>query len=1087
MRNTKIYLWIVLVVCLAASAQAIVIDDFTLWNSSVLVMSMENSALDSSPKATNPSVASGSPTFVASCYIGGCYGFNGDDAFNAGGTRLFGTGSTDYMLCGWANLSSSSGDDSSLMGVNPTGAEPYTLWRAVRSANQHQAGQWQDGGSSVFADGTDIQGVGWTHVCLSYNGTHIANYENGVLINSGAITTTSVGTSVFAIGSEWEISYQNFMIGALDEVYWFNKSFYQPTYTYAGRKGTAAVAYYLSQKVSALGNGTAAGLPDSITIISPTNNSVNNSLAINISFTPTFNTSLTATSCNLTTNISGTWKTTYNISYTTLDMCPFSGLGCYINGSISTFNFTAPTSGDYLYGLTCYDADANMFSSQNRTIAIDTINPMLVGTNFTNNTLIANENKLFQFNFTDPHLFRVTAQLNSLVLENRTGLTDPDYMLNISINSTLLTLINTLTIEAADGHTANELVSADSWDVKNGLFNNYLQYDIGSDDTSIKMYEVDQSFGDSWDTQQYSDRFKESFTPSKTKDVYTFVVESNEKIFIYNSKDGKYGGKWLITGNHWKDFVVEGENYKIGDIRQINDYKVEVDVSGIKGDSIQFSSTGDLNVVTLVYTVLGSSAEVQYTTPVIEGQTTIYNLNLNISDTSLIDVNASLLLNGSLVSATKVQNPTNYTFSVTTSAPLINLSVINISNAWQLTFQGGGTASLPFNQTVYQINIDNCTTPGSVPAITFYGRDEETDGAVNDTRLNIDLDVWFDEFNESRAFNFSFSGNDHYSLCIYPNTTTYLTNAIAEYGTKGATLLQYTDRKYYLVNYTFDNIVDSVYLYHLNQSVSTDVKLIVYDERTSQRIPNAYIKILRYYPGEGSYKTVEIERTDDSGETLGKLVLADVFYKFIVEYPQGTIALDTEVQKILSNTKTFSIASEPGIVLSDWKNYINTLSTASCNSQTGVCRFVFSDKNNVARNATALIYETNDYGKSLIHSNSTLSSSGALVYTAALANGSYYTAEYYIDGTLVNSADMDIGESFLTAYGSSSVSLLIPLILLLIVVMAALIDVGAIGIIVGSMVVIGGAVLIGILPLGAVAIWSFMAMAGVLVFKLWRN
>jgi hypothetical protein len=83
---------------------------------------------------------------------------------------------------------------------------------------------------------------------------------------------------------------------------------------------------------------------------------------------------------------------------------------------------------------------------------------------------------------------------------------------------------------------------------------------------------------------------------------------------------------------------------------------------------------------------------------------------------------------------------------------------------------------------------------------------------------------------------------------------------------------------------------------------------------TGQRLENAYVKLLRYYPemdneSMNAYLTVEVGKTDSNGQTGLKGVLADVWYKFIIEYPANTIVYNGDIQKLLTDNVEIPVSN----------------------------------------------------------------------------------------------------------------------------------------------------------------------------------
>jgi len=361
----------------------------------------------------------------------------------------------------------------------------------------------------------------------------------------------------------------------------------------------------------------------------------------------------------------------------------------------------------------------------------------------------------------------------------------------------------------------------------------------------------------------------------------------------------------------------------------------------------------------------------------------------NISSLNFNDINATFDFGGQGYSVTKNTALTNMTFSVSGISYNTSTSV-NIPYNWNFSFINDGTINHSFTQPVYVINISNCITQPTwinIMNITFY--DEETLNVSQPTDLNMQV-----LYNDT-IYGLSFTGRNNYSVCIHPNSTNITIDAIMEYYKEDV----YSNRKYYLNDYNIDNVSNTLNLYNINETVSSDVILTVYDKSTGQVIPEAYIKILRYYPqGEISsqYQTVEIEKTDVQGQTGAKLVLADVWYKFIIEDRNGDILLNSDIEKILTTDKLIGISSESTLLL-DYNALLDIYKDVSCDKSTKICRFTWSNPTNVPITGELKIFRDNGFRKDLVYSNSVISAAATIAYQVTGNITQYaYSAEGWI-------------------------------------------------------------------------------------------
>ena len=378
-------------------------------------------------------------------------------------------------------------------------------------------------------------------------------------------------------------------------------------------------------------------------------------------------------------------------------------------------------------------------------------------------------------------------------------------------------------------------------------------------------------------------------------------------------------------------------------------------------------------------------------------------------------------------------------------------------------------------------SLDNCSN-NSIVVLNITGKDEETDGYVN-MSLNIYMYPSLG-YETSMNLTYELRGKSSYTFCSKINTTDLRVDSIMEYG-GGNT---YTDRKYYLNNFSIDtSTVNDVYLYHLNNSKASEIVFTVFDTTTGDKVPGAYIKILRYYPGENVYRTVEIAKTDEVGESLGKMVLADVFYKFIIEIPAGTVKLTTDVLRILSLTRSFGISFVENY-LDTWNKIHDVSYSTTCTKSTQTCRVTWSDSSNTVKSVTLEIWRTNGITDELLSTQTTASAAGTISYTIVEAtDGNDYTAKAFAKSNpdwSFGYASLPFPDSPFFTNETHRLASLFPLFLLVIVIVFALIDWGAIGITIGSLLglIIGSVT--GILPIDIYYLISFILLAVILIYKL---
>lgn len=279
-----------------------------------------------------------------------------------------------------------------------------------------------------------------------------------------------------------------------------------------------------------------------------------------------------------------------------------------------------------------------------------------------------------------------------------------------------------------------------------------------------------------------------------------------------------------------------------------------------------------------------------YTSPVIEGETS--TLYFNVQTTNLTSYGTNLTHNNTLYPMTFIENNgTDYRFNKTLTSPLVSANT-NIPFNFSYYLNGNEYGSNDYNQTISNFGIDNCST-NSIKLYTFTIKDETEQFVLNQTTNNtlgkVDLQVHNYANQLLNQFNKSYSQINPFSICInssLPNGERFLVDAIVQY--KGG---EYQLEYYNIQNETINNLTlaQNISLYSLHNTSAQIFKLIVKDG-SFLAIKNALVEVHRRYIEEGTYKIVEIPKTDGLGESIANLVLNDVVYKFIIKRYNTTLA-----------------------------------------------------------------------------------------------------------------------------------------------------------------------------------------------------
>lgn len=293
-----------------------------------------------------------------------------------------------------------------------------------------------------------------------------------------------------------------------------------------------------------------------------------------------------------------------------------------------------------------------------------------------------------------------------------------------------------------------------------------------------------------------------------------------------------------------------------------------------------------------------------------------------------------------------------------------------------------GTLQVNLTLLNYSYGIDNCTSSFGIPN--------------NETALNISyldnqsnaVTVEHNTFLNYIDSNFSQKDIDiqKESYCIYPSWFNYTIDQEIEYAYQG------TIYNYFLNDYLFNNKTKLLNLYVT--SGTTQVLFTVLDR--GQEVEGAYIHILEYDVGTGTYKTSEIIRTDSQGEAIGNIILGTTFYNFLIYY-NGELVYTETGSKLISTTRTFNINLQGTEWLDNFGTTLNVNTNLYYNEATENFVFTWSDSTGDVHYGCLRVDKRNDTGKFTLSDNCTLTTSGTIIYNIApLNNGTEYIATAYM-------------------------------------------------------------------------------------------
>lgn len=373
----------------------------------------------------------------------------------------------------------------------------------------------------------------------------------------------------------------------------------------------------------------------------------------------------------------------------------------------------------------------------------------------------------------------------------------------------------------------------------------------------------------------------------------------------------------------------------------------------------------------------------QYVNNVYETDYQRFNLTITTIP-EILSVNSKLNYNGTLYSGnTSCSLGTCNIFSEI-DIPLISSTNMNKSFFWEITVYDG-TTSYIFNtsneyqeQNISRIYLEECNTTYTTKAINFTSYIESNLSQINPFKVSGTFNFWLGQGSIYRNISFDKSSTQNLSICISPIDKTFYSNAQLDYSFTNENIT-YVPRNYYFDNATLNNVTQEIPLYLLNAEDSTTFIIKVQDQKLSA-VDDALVYIQRYYPSDGTFKTVQIAKTDSNGETIGFYETETVDYRHII-IKNGEILLQTTQQKVVGKevpyTLTFTTGEALGYPWNSFEKNGNVYSSLTFNETNKVVTFTYIDTSGLTSLARLVVFKesmTNSTNLTICDSTSTQSS-----------------------------------------------------------------------------------------------------------------
>ena len=413
------------------------------------------------------------------------------------------------------------------------------------------------------------------------------------------------------------------------------------------------------------------------------------------------------------------------------------------------------------------------------------------------------------------------------------------------------------------------------------------------------------------------------------------------------------------------------------------------------------------------------------------------------SNTTYETSNEQFLLNftaNNIVSASAVlvYNGTNYPSSINCAntlciasnnldIPLLPATVPqNRTFYWSLSIYDGSNVDV-VNTTTYQETVNNISlvqcTSGNV-SLNFTSFDEQNRTRISPYSFDGTFNYYVGSGSVYRQLNITNSSAIEVDVCLNPvinmkvdsiiaytsptlgslstvttsNTSGNSTQSSSSTTTTQTSTINYPYRNWFYQNHTINGVMQSVKLYLLKATSSTQFVLQV-QGRTVQAVPNVLVVPQRCYSGQSTVEPSFISRTDSSGLTSGNFEAVTALYQFNITSSDNSIFALTSCSQVVPQTVPYTLLFQIGnnytsafVNLQNVNNLNYSLTYNSTNSQ---ALFVYTDNSNAFSQAQLIVTTINASGnyQPVVCANTNNLSSG-IISCNMQNNGSYFATAY---------------------------------------------------------------------------------------------
>ncbi len=561
------------------------------------------------------------------------------------------------------------------------------------------------------------------------------------------------------------------------------------------------------------------------------------------------------------------------------------------SGNATLFNFTF--NGSLVEGFWSINISANS-TAGNRTSTtidfyIDITNPTAVSSLDNNHTLFyLKENITFEINITDNLLLfslNVTTPEGYNVSFDNVNTTK--YIFNGSINvSTYSIGRHTITSEFCDAHTTFDLPD---WPFikrsdKKIAFENGLT--IGPD-KSLEWINIE--------VIKHRNKYSFKYTSKEVmiNAFRRFVVEGQSKVSILGNQKG-YDAWLVVDGREWVDHNLKSQPNAEYKIIRISEKKVIVEISGLYGKQLEFSSTGRLNCAAQTWDYYIFNYTATFSSTAIETTKDLIILQIDFADIIVVG-NGTLNYNGVKHNTTNTTSSSQLNLTLNFTIPQVSANISNVTFFWNFVLNTSSFTTINYTQEINRIQLATCGGLTDVTTLNISIFNEEIVTEYLEASVDAVFNVWTNDSGNTVNFTFDFDGDTNYSICIFPNTTLNV-NAILFYNTTGG-----FRERWYLRSARLTTNASYLNLYNFKSTTGIDELRGILRDSKFAFFKSIYTELQRFYPTENIWRTIQMDKSDDLGNVLFHIIEGTQDYRLLF-IRDNTRIDDTDTLKFLCDT-----------------------------------------------------------------------------------------------------------------------------------------------------------------------------------------